>query len=717
MCSLRISEEQPRRACIIVPFYRAPDLVETVFRSLQAIGDELNALDVRVVFVNDSPDDPGLRSALAACLRDPGGLDLQIATNPENLGFIGACNRAMTDCLERREDAILLNSDTYVFKGAIAELQAVAYSDPMIGFASPRTNNGTLCTLPHSSARQTLTSEAGFRRFNAISGALPRLSYVPTAVGFCLYIKWKILAEFGLFDPIYGRGYNEENDLVMRANRYGYRAVIANRAFVWHQSEASFSQTGGGRAALEEQNAAILASRFPEYPRLIHAYFSSQAYRAETLLEGLCPDADGRLAIAFDFSSFGTYHNGTFEAGKRLLAAALACWPPSISIAVVMGEAAWRFHGIGDLGSVEWVEPSCSDRTFAAILRFGQPFEIAHLEGLVYRSPVVALFMLDTIAVDCGHLGLKFDQDLWRFTLEWSDIVWTNSQFTADQFKRRYFIGDKTELIPSLHSVDLDEYRDPKPASGADIPTDALLIIGNTFTHKSLRPTVERLAKALPGRQIIALGLESCDLPDVTAIALGNLTDTEMAAYYTHAAAAVFPSHYEGFGFPILHAIARSTPVFARALPPFREIVDNFREGGANVHWFETTDELVDMLRGATPEWLGDPAIGEVGGWERSAREVWAGLERRISSVDAGFVARRLDHFSARFVPRQEPTVSSVHPGSDGQNMAINVLSETDRAAVFIGLKCEALMRRAFAVPIMYRGARWVWRSMRRFSK
>jgi glycosyltransferase involved in cell wall biosynthesis len=41
----------------------------------------------------------------------------------------------------------------------------------------------------------------------------------------------------------------------------------------------------------------------------------------------------------------------------------------------------------------------------------------------------------------------------------------------------------------------------------------------------------------------------------------GHVSDTELLDYYRNATALIFPSYYEGFGFPILEAMAQGCPV------------------------------------------------------------------------------------------------------------------------------------------------------------
>jgi glycosyltransferase involved in cell wall biosynthesis len=53
---------------------------------------------------------------------------------------------------------------------------------------------------------------------------------------------------------------------------------------------------------------------------------------------------------------------------------------------------------------------------------------------------------------------------------------------------------------------------------------------------------------------------------------LGFVPDGEMPALYSGADALLFPSMAEGFGFPVLEAMACGTPVVATDIPPLREV-------------------------------------------------------------------------------------------------------------------------------------------------
>jgi glycosyltransferase involved in cell wall biosynthesis len=78
--------------------------------------------------------------------------------------------------------------------------------------------------------------------------------------------------------------------------------------------------------------------------------------------------------------------------------------------------------------------------------------------------------------------------------------------------------------------------------------------------------------------QLVLVGKRSADTPRILesmdrALLLDAVSDAELAALYRQAAAVLFPSVCEGFGFPLLESIACGTPALASDLAVFRELV------------------------------------------------------------------------------------------------------------------------------------------------
>ena len=631
---------------LVVAFYKNQQLVHPLYQSLLNCVDELKKLKCQIYFYIDSPEDTDLVNAINYSVNS-GALDVQVISNNQNLGFVMTVNQALEDAINCHNDVILLNSDTQIFPGCITELATVAYLDPMIGFVSPRSNNATICTLPHAS--ETLDADAveHFNRFLNISKFLPNYSYTPTAVGFCLFIKWNILSEFGSFDHKYGKGYNEENDLIMRANKSGFRAALANKAFVYHIGKASFGRQENSKTELYESNNKILQDIYPYYDKLIKNYYESPEYIAEKLLTPL--SNINSLNICFDLSAFGPLHNGTIEAGLATLKAACTAWPNSIKLTVSITQEAWDYHALSEHPRLRRIEIDQPNEIFSAVIRYGQPFSNECISRALSRAPLVAFFMLDTIAADCGHLSIDLDENLWRFVMKWSDLIFTNSKFTEEQLTKRYILGDKSTILPVLHSIDPNDYRNREENKWSNSSlfvnidlAKAVLIIGNHHSHKYLKETTAAVTSALTNTTFLVLGSNSNSHANVQSIESGNLSQQDIDFLYSNVSAIIFPSHYEGFGLPVMHALARRKPIYVRRLPPFEEISKDIIAGNENIHWYESTHSLIEQIKNGIAKWQGGDLVGEEGGWERSANQILESILQKMNHIEYSHLVDRM---------------------------------------------------------------------------
>ena len=629
---------------IIVPFYRTPELVRTVFDSLDRVAEELVETGSRVVAVNDSPEDEALRKQLGqatAALSQK--VECRTIENERNLGFVRSVNAAARQSVAGKHDVLLLNSDTIVFPGAIREMQSVAYSDPMIGFVSPRSNNATLCSLPVQEEFRQLHADEAYNAFRDISGYLPRFHFAPTAVGFCLFIKHEVLEEFGLFDEAYGTGYNEENDSIMRANRCGYRAAIANHAYVYHFSESSFSISAIPKNIHEEKNASLLNKRYPEYVPSVMRYFAGAHYEAEQLLTALLPDAYGRLDVVFDFSSVGPYYNGTFEAARHILVNAVKTWR-QFNLYVMVSTEAMRFHKLDELERVFFV-PLDTKRKFAVAFRFGQPFESEQVWRMSRIGFTNVYGMLDPIATDCMYLSSRETEHIWQAVFDHADGVIYISDFVAEQFRRRF--RQRPGMSEMVAYLSLD-YRDYSCKDSPDPLDDGhILVMGNAFAHKRVPATVDALARAFPREKIVAVGLQESGRHNVVSYTSGNLTEEQMEPLLRGARFVVFPSLYEGFGIPIVKSLAYGKPVLARQIPVTCAIRDKLG-GDENLILYCSTDGLIRHLQQGFPKpnrerlWEGDPN----GGWQAVSERIGTFLEQVVESASfSDILLPRLERF------------------------------------------------------------------------
>jgi GT2 family glycosyltransferase len=479
MMDMVTQDAAPRGPLVTVPLYRAPHLIAPLFASLAAMSDELAAIDARVLLIDDSPGDDGLTTALAEHLPAlAAACDAALVINDGNIGFVRTANRALAYALKEGRDAILLNSDALPVPGAFREMVAVAAADPTAGAVSPRSDNATICNSPYPDALRPdpATALAGHR---VIQRYLPPATAVPTAVGFCLLVRHAMIARFGGFDEAYGGGYNEENDFIRRINRHGFRAVLANRAYVYHLGSVSFAASDESRTTREIANRLFLDARYPEYGPAIARWFEGAEYRAQRLLSGLIPDPDGRLRLTFDCRNAG---DGTLALVARF---------------AERHAERWRVRLLG-AASVEGTQAVDEEEArvvpSAVAYRIGAPLAIADVVSLSELAPVTGVLFADASPLDRAVRDEHGVATVWQATADTVALLAFADPRTRERFYRD--IAPMPDTIEPKHEADA-------LAPAFELALDAIDIAtlrcrqARIAVHAAPLRTIEKMGEAL----------------------------------------------------------------------------------------------------------------------------------------------------------------------------------------------------------------------------
>jgi len=256
---------------IVIPVYKG---IEETVNCIKSVVKSNNKNDYRLVVISDCSPELSMIPALLT-LQKQYGFDL--LSNEKNLGFVATVNRGMK--LAGNDDVILLNSDTVVPDGWLDAIVNVAYSSPTIGTVTPMSNNATICSFPGFCVDNELPKGFGVEALAAICGSNnnPEID-LPTAHGYCMFIKRQVLNEVGLFDEQkWGKGYAEENDFSLRANKLGWRHVMTNKTFIHHLGSVSFASDSEGFIATNLQK---LNGLYPDYPKLVENFIRKDPARA-----------------------------------------------------------------------------------------------------------------------------------------------------------------------------------------------------------------------------------------------------------------------------------------------------------------------------------------------------------------------------------------------------------------------------------------------------
>jgi glycosyltransferase involved in cell wall biosynthesis len=171
------------------------------------------------------------------------------------------------------------------------------------------------------------------------------------------------------------------------------------------------------------------------------------------------------------------------------------------------------------------------------------------------------------------------------------------------------------ERVRTIHlGVDRERF------SPADVRREPFLLYpANRWPHKN-HETLFRALELLPGHRLVLTGYDGAVPAGVESP--GRVPHDELVSLYRRAAALVFPSLYEGFGQPVLEALACGCPVACSDLPALREVA------GETAEYFDPLEpeSIADATRDAI-------ARGGGSGPERAARFSWDECARKHDAV------------------------------------------------------------------------------------
>ena len=143
-----------------------------------------------------------------------------------------------------------------------------------------------------------------------------------------------------------------------------------------------------------------------------------------------------------------------------------------------------------------------------------------------------------------------------------AQMVIVPSEFVRERALERLGLDpSRVRVIP--HGVEHDLFRP------SDEPREHFLLYpARPWKHKNharLLQAFVDLRREIPGLRLVLTGdgLDALRDPPEGVEPLGSVTHEELAALYRRAACLVFPSLYEGFGLPVLEAMASGCPVAA----------------------------------------------------------------------------------------------------------------------------------------------------------
>ena len=145
------------------------------------------------------------------------------------------------------------------------------------------------------------------------------------------------------------------------------------------------------------------------------------------------------------------------------------------------------------------------------------------------------------------------------------DVVFVNSAYTGRDVTQT--LGVPSERISVAHPAPKEVYRVDGPTS--DLDAQYVFTVATLEPRKNLQVLVEAHRLLGDDLELVVAGGEGwgeqplLDGPRIRR--LGFVSDEELARLYRGAAVVVYPSRFEGFGIPVIEAMACGAPVVVSA--------------------------------------------------------------------------------------------------------------------------------------------------------
>lgn len=235
-----------------------------------------------------------------------------------------------------------------------------------------------------------------------------------------------------------------------------------------------------------------------------------------------------------------------------------------------------------------------------------------------------------------------WDLPFWRFFLYWSARVSRRviavSDATAADLKRYYGLGaPKVRVVP--HGVGQEFFEIAKRRR----PEPFLLTVSTLHPHKNLEGLLRAFAefrRSRPDYRLVVCGMhgfvtgplhdlrEQLGLADAVEFP-GWIPREDLLDLFARAAGFIYPSRFEGFGMPVLEALAAGVPTACSNIEPLASIA-----GGAAVTFDPSDVEAIAaaMARIVQEDGAPGPARAAAFSWRSTAAGTLAALRDACAS-------------------------------------------------------------------------------------
>ena len=435
----------------------------------------------------------------------------------------------------------------------------------------------------------------------------------------CVLIKRSVIEAFGFLDESFDSLEYALMDFYCRINRFGFSSVISYHALYSCKDKASGDKDSEPFPLSYGKDKELFESRYKYWGDKLRRLERYGADPCVDFLKVLDNEYYPKKRILFDCIIMPAMHCGTSEYQISVYEAFYRLYKDKYDIFLYTNHEAAEFHNLSN--------------------RYGNILYPDTLNGVYHLGyvPNQLMFYEPMLTMDKHCLKVVqtlFDIMIVRIDEHVADDVSSNMEngiklSDGIVFISNYSKNDFTACFANNQNLEEKKLKVIYPANGFDAPKnvyelpfeDYFLVVGNAYKHKAIEETVEVISNTEHNYIVVGYGDDDFLHPNVYSYKSGNLEEDFLSYLYASCKAVIFPSMYEGFGFPVVIGLRNNKRILLNDNTLNRELIDRFHEFRSHFLMFNSFEQIADIIENA--DFQSDVKYVELNDtWDRAAIEL-----------------------------------------------------------------------------------------------